>query len=556
MTGQLSFSQTVKQLAGITKGYRGVLCALIVLSLIQSLAEASLPVGLGILVNAVGRHNISGFAAISIFLMLAVLTRITASVSAHIIGTKTGIDIRVRHKETLAGHVISHREVAGAGLSAGDIIEVAEDDIGAIADGFSAIEFTVVGIGTYIAAGIYLLTQSWRVGVSILIAVPVLCFLLPRVLTKLRSYLSDYRKTAGVATSMAEDAATGHRVLSGIQGRSAFLESYRKTSLEMKRKGLDVANMRALIDGLRELIPALVLLAVLGMALLQWQAGWMDAGQLVSFYGLATYLLQPVTSVISALQRLVPSAVGLEREQNVLSSGREPRSGTDAIPAQVREVSDPRTGLRISAGYSVVFADTLSEMRNIAERLAGADNKGEGRINGIPYNTYSETAIRRAAILADTDAMLVSGTLSQILGGSRYSEADKIHALREASLGELADRSENRLDQYIADGGRNLSGGQRQRLVLARSLIPDPQVLVLVEPTSALDTVTEEDVIRQLYRARRDAVTVAVTRSPAHMLQADTVFWIRDGAVFLNGAHRELMKNREYREMFMGLEEI
>lgn len=555
MTGQFSFSQTVKQLAGITKGRRAILCALIMLSLVQSLAEASLPVGLGMLVNAVGRHNITSFAAIGVFLVSAVLVRITASVSAHIIGTKTGIDIRVRHKETLVGHMISHREVSGTGLSAGDIIEVAEDDIGAIADGFSAIEFTVVGIGTYIAAGVYLLTQSWRVGISILIAVPVLCLLLPRVLGKLRGYLSDYRKTAGTVTSMAEDAATGHRVLSGIRGRSAFLESYRKTSLEMKCKGLDVANMRALIDGLRELIPALVLLAVLGMALLQWQAGWMDAGQLVSFYGLATYLLQPVTSVISALQRLVPAAVGLEREQNVLSSGREPRSGTDAIPA-VREVSDPQTGLRISAGYSVVFADTLSEMRNIAERLAGADSRGEGRVNGIPYNTYSETAIRRTAILADTDAMLVSGTLSQILGGSRYSEADKIHALREASLGELADRSENRLDQYIADGGRNLSGGQRQRLVLARSLIPDPQVLVLVEPTSALDTVTEDDVIKQLYQDRRGAVTVAVTRSPAHMLQADTVFWIRDGAVFLNGAHRELMKNREYREMFMGLEEI
>lgn len=555
MTGQFSFSQTVKQLAGITKGRRAVLCTLIVLSLIQSLAEASLPVGLGMLVNAVGRHNITSFAAIGVFLVSAVLVRITASVSAHIIGTKTGIDIRVRHKETLVGHMISHREVSGTGLSAGDIIEVAEDDIGAIADGFSAIEFTVVGIGTYIAAGVYLLTQSWRVGISILIAVPVLCLLLPRVLGKLRGYLSDYRKTAGTVTSMAEDAATGHRVLSGIRGRSAFLESYRKTSLEMKCKGLDVANMRALIDGLRELIPALVLLAVLGMALLQWQAGWMDAGQLVSFYGLAIYLLQPVTSVISALQRLVPAAVGLEREQNVLSSGREPRSGTDAIPA-VREVSDPQTGLRISAGYSVVFADTLSEMRNIAERLAGADSKGEGRVNGIPYNTYSETAIRRAAILADTDAILVSGTLSQILGGSRYSEADKIHALREASLGELADRSKNSLDQYIADGGRNLSGGQRQRLVLARSLIPDPQVLVLVEPTSALDTVTEDDVIKHLYQGRRGAVTVAVTRSPAHMLQADTVFWIRDGAVFLNGEHRELMKNREYREMFMGLEEI
>lgn len=440
-------------------------------------------------------------------------------------------------------------------MNTGDVVEVAEDDISAIASGFSAIEFVIVGLGTYAVAGVYLLTQSWRVGVSILIAVPILCLFLPKVLHKLRKHLAEYRNTAGAMTSMAIDAATGHRVLSGTHGRKVFLASYHNLSTEMKRKGLNVANTRALIDGLRELIPASVLLAVLGIALLQWQYGWMNVGQIVSFYGLATYLLQPVTALISSLQQFVPAAVGLEREQRVLSSGREPHRGVSVIP-EVKTVMDPQIGIRITPGYTVLFADALSEMSGIAERLAGADNEGRGLINGVSYSVYSEKAIRERATLLDTDASLVSGTLSEILGGSEYPDAVKIRALQNSSLGELMDSFSDGLDHYITDGGRNLSGGQRQRLLLAKALVPSPAVLVLVEPTSALDTVTEKNIIEQLYNERKDAITVVATHSPAHIRHSDTVLWIRDNALFMSGSHQELMKNPQYREMFINLEEI
>ena len=551
----LSFTAVLRQLVGITKGRRILLSVLTLLSLIQSLAEASLPVGLGVLVNTVNEHNIVGLISVSTFLVAAVLIRITASISAHILDTRIGIDIRTQHKERVTKHVISYRGVFDKGLNTGDVVEVAEDDISAIASGFSAIEFVIVGLGTYAVAGVYLLTQSWRVGVSILIAVPILCLFLPKVLHKLRKHLAEYRNTAGAMTSMAIDAATGHRVLSGTHGRKVFLASYHNLSTEMKRKGLNVANTRALIDGLRELIPASVLLAVLGIALLQWQYGWMNVGQIVSFYGLATYLLQPVTALISSLQQFVPAAVGLEREQRVLSSGREPHRGVSVIP-EVKTVMDPQIGIRITPGYTVLFADALSEMSGIAERLAGADNEGRGLINGVSYSVYSEKAIRERATLLDTDASLVSGTLSEILGGSEYPDAVKSRALQNSSLGELMDSFSDGLDHYITDGGRNLSGGQRQRLLLAKALVPSPAVLVLVEPTSALDTVTEKNIIEQLYNERKDAITVVATHSPAHIRHSDTVLWIRDNALFMSGSHQELMKNPQYREMFINLEEI
>ena len=217
---------------------------------------------------------------------------------------------------------------------------------------------------------------------------------------------------------------------------------------------------------------------------------------------------------------------------------------------------DPQTGIRITPGYTVLFADALSEMSGIAERLAGADNEGRGLINGVSYSVYSEKAIREQATLLDTDASLVSGTLSEILGGSEYPDAVKIRVLQNSSLGELMDSFSDGLDHYITDGGRNLSGGQRQRLLLAKALVPNPAVLVLVEPTSALDTVTEKNIIEQLYNERKDAITVVATHSPAHIQHSDTVLWIRDNALFMSGSHQELMKNPQYREMFINLEEI
>ena len=95
----------------------------------------------------------------------------------------------------------------------------------------------------------------------------------------------------------------------------------------------------------------------------------------------------------------------------------------------------------------------------------------------------------------------------------------------------------------MEERGRSFSGGQRQRLVLARALLADAEILVLVEPTSAVDAHTEARIARRLRDARRGRTTVVVTGSPLVLDQADRVVFLEDGRVAATGTHRELLES-------------
>jgi ABC-type multidrug transport system fused ATPase/permease subunit len=105
------------------------------------------------------------------------------------------------------------------------------------------------------------------------------------------------------------------------------------------------------------------------------------------------------------------------------------------------------------------------------------------------------------------------------------------------------------LDTPVDERGRSFSGGQRQRLVLARALLSDAEVLVLVEPTSAVDAHTEARIARRLRDARAGRTTVVFTTSPLMLDRADRVVLIEDGRVAAEGLHRDLLRTSpEYRD--------
>jgi ABC-type multidrug transport system fused ATPase/permease subunit len=97
------------------------------------------------------------------------------------------------------------------------------------------------------------------------------------------------------------------------------------------------------------------------------------------------------------------------------------------------------------------------------------------------------------------------------------------------------------LDSVVEERGRSLSGGQRQRVALARVLLTDPEILVLVEPTSAVDAHTEAAIAQRLRTARAGRTTVVATASPLMLARADTVVWFADGHVAASGSHDELL---------------
>ncbi len=187
----------------------------------------------------------------------------------------------------------------------------------------------------------------------------------------------------------------------------------------------------------------------------------------------------------------------------------------------------------------------------LAERLGGHATQDGGAVllGGVPLDELPLDSARTAVLVQDKDPVLLSGTLRDLFdvpaSGAVAPEAaldaaqcgDVLAALAQGSLG-----AEDPMDARITERGRSLSGGQRQRLALARSLVTDPEVLVLDEPTSAVDSHTEARVARGVRDLRAGRTTVVFTSSPLLLDRADRVVFLHGDTVAAVGDHRELVR--------------
>ncbi len=169
-------------------------------------------------------------------------------------------------------------------------------------------------------------------------------------------------------------------------------------------------------------------------------------------------------------------------------------------------------------------------------------------LDGVPLGELARADVRAAVVTQDKDPVLMSGTLAQLLDVPRSGRIRVQDAVEASSaydvLDALVDSSPDVSDPLparITERGRSLSGGQRQRLALVRSFVADPPVLVLDQPTSAVDSHTEARIADALRDIRAGRTTVVLTSSPLVLDIADQVVLVLDGAVVAEGRHRELL---------------
>jgi ABC-type multidrug transport system fused ATPase/permease subunit len=167
--------------------------------------------------------------------------------------------------------------------------------------------------------------------------------------------------------------------------------------------------------------------------------------------------------------------------------------------------------------------------------------------------------VRRRIVVSEADPVLFAGTLRSELDPWGRTEADEqiLAAVSVANAEDILDALPGGLDAHVEERGRSFSGGQRQRLVLARSVLSDAEVLVLVEPTSAVDAHTEARIADRLREERAGRTTVVVTTSPLMLDRADRVVLIVEGRAVAEGTHRELLRSRpDYREIVIRGEDL
>ena len=440
---------------------------------------------------------------------------------------------------------------------------------------------------SFLVVAVLMLRTSVSLGLIVILGMPLVAAIVTLVIRPLQKRQAVQREAQSAVTTITTDTVAGLRILRGIGGEDVFARRYRDASQELRRRGVEVASSQATLMTLQVLLPGLFAAIVVWVAARMAVAGSLTPGGLITFYGYTAYLSWPLWVFTSSVQDYTRAVVGARRLSRLLEVAPAAGSLVERLnldPAAAHPVSgdlvDTGSGLRLEEGrMTALVCPDPQVSADLATRLGRFTDAGPTvTLAGRPLTTMPLEQVRASVVVSGATAQLFTGTLREALdvrGGpdpqpagledlvraetERTTGADVdqqvrpqereapgddrlIEAIGIADAGDVLTSLSEGLAGMITEKGRSLSGGQRQRVALARALLTEAPTLVLIEPTSALDSHTEARVAAQVHRARAGRTTVVVTASPLVLEACDEVILLDSGGTeLLRSTHRELM---------------
>jgi len=440
-------------------------------------------------------------------------------------------------------------------VSTGEVIAIGTSDLSHLGQVMDVTARFAGAIVSFVLVAVILLQTSVTLGLLVLIGVPLLMLAIGPLLRPLQTRSAHQRHLMGELSNTATDIVSGLRVLRGIGGEHVFLGRYRRQSQETRQAGVQVAKLQSGLDALQVFLPGFFVVVVVWVGARYAVGGRITPGELVAFYGYAAFLMLPLRTATEYANKFIRAIVSARRVCMVMALTPDLTDPVTPAPSPPvgSELYDEHTGLRVAPGRLVaIAADQPDDSAALADRLGlctPAPDAGV-RLGGVPLTALTRAEVRRRIVVSDTNAMLFAGPLANTLDVRRSGRDELGRALDVASAADILDALPGGLDAPVAERGRTFSGGQRQRLVLARALVTDPEILVLVEPTSAVDAHTEARIAGRLRDARRGRTTVVTSSSPLMLDACDEVAFLADGRIVATGRHRELLDTHpDYRRV-------
>ena len=424
------------------------------------------------------------------------------------------------------------------------------------------------GVVAFIVVSIIMLSASVPLGLAVVIGVPAVAAVLALLLRPLRARQAVWREESGGLTTLGADTVVGLRVLRGIGGEQEFVERYADQSQRVRAAGVGVAKTQSWLDGLQVLLPGVFLVFIVWFGAHLAVDGTITPGQLTAFYGYATFLVLPLRTAVEAAQTFTAGVVSARRVLSVLRTrpAAQDADETAEAPAWGSAIEDLASGVVIPPGRFTAIVDAdPDEAAAIATRIGRFDDAVHREApvlwGGVDHTRVPVRDVRRRIVVNDANPHLFGGRLldgldtlpvrDQEAGGWREDDTSTGRmrrvsaALDAAAATETVDALPEGVHERVAERGRTFSGGQRQRLSLARALLTDAEVLVLIEPTSAVDAHTESQIAERLREARDGRTTVVVTASPLLLDRMDTIAVVRKGRVVGTGTHQQLLRQED-----------
>ncbi|WGM21046.1 ABC transporter ATP-binding protein [Paenarthrobacter sp. OM7] len=546
--------------------------------ILHQVSEALVPATIGAAVDkAIAPHDAGALlwwlgALAVVFVVLALSWRIgtLATNRSFLYGSH---DLR-----QLAVERTLHPRGMAARRAPGEIVAIASSD----ADRVAGLSW-LIGGGLAAAAGVAtsavtLLLISVPLGIAVLVATPVMLVVMQRLTKPLEDRSDVEQSSAARAGALATDFVTGSRPLKGLGAEEAAVTRYQDASRTSLLAGLRAVRARSAYNGASTALSAAFLAGIAFFAAWFAVQGSISVGQLVAVVGVAQYVQGPMAalgflSVELARKRASAAriAVLLEEPDAVPAPGDGDRlaaaerttaaAGSAARPTPAREPA-PLLELRDSPDNSafppftasageivgVVLPDG-SQARRLVDTLGFRTPAPRGAVSIDGHDAADLDPLDvRSKVFADShEGVLFRGTVRDNVAAADAPLQER--ALAAAAVEDFISQLPEGTETVLTGHGQSLSGGQRQRLVLGRSLHQHQPVLVLHDPTTAVDTATEA-VIAEGLRNFPDKALVLVTTSPTLLAVCHRVVVGGADGASETGTHRELLATSAgYREV-------
>lgn len=437
------------------------------------------------------------------------------------------------------------------------------NDAGKVRDAISGATLTIM-IDTFMAlagAIILYMQNSKMFGITLIIVVLYIVIVISFNKWYERLNRKQMEDNAGLTSYMVES-------LNGIQTIKAY-NAERKANRETEIKFVKllksvfnlawVSNLQGSLKVFVELVGGIVILWVGGVSVIN---GEMTIGALIVFNSLLAYFLDPVKNLINLQPEMQTAIVAADRLGEILDleaekSELEYKKMSPSSLAGDIEIKnlDFRYGTRrlvlediniaIKKGQKVAFVGESGSGKTTLSKLLlnlYASEKGEIIINGNNIRDIQLECLREKIAYIPQETFLFSGTIFEnlTLGMDDATLDDIIDASKMAQAHDFINELPLRYETLLEENGANLSGGQRQRLAIARAMLKKPDILILDEATSNLDSITERALDRTINEFSKDMTTIFIAHRLSTIKNCDVIFVMEKGKIIERGTHREL----------------
>lgn len=382
-------------------------------------------------------------------------------------------------------------------------------------------------------------TASWKLALGLCVGVVLSALVTHPLSTQYRKRVGKQRRAMAELTDFTTDGISGLRVLRGVGAQEEFLSGYQERSDTTRDKSIASGISLAAVLALASVTPGVLTLSLVVWGAFEVRAGAMEPGGVVMVAAASRFLQMPIGQIGMFASAIGRAQVATRRLNAIYEISPPPLEHTELGAVPDLPLTDPVTGVSVPPGQiSVLSSTSAAEAGDLARRLAALDAREPAATVGeVSLMEWPAAQRRQAIVLHDAHPMLLSGTLrNQLDPRQEYTDDHLLEALHVAAADDVLALLPEGLADYVTERGRSLSGGQRQRVALARVIARDAQTLILVEPTSAVDTYTESLIAQRLQERRAGKTTLIISSSPMMREIADNLLELDRTSTAATGA--------------------